>query len=343
MKKDAITKLGELMKAADVKFGELDFAESKKKITSYDLNVAAFGERKVFAPFSYFGGKRDIAPQVWEFFGARIKNYIEPFAGGMAILLARPNPSLVVEERFVETVNDKDALVINAWRAMKHANPRELAELVETINSQQHLDSFKKDVYENYYMLNRLIRSGTERYHPYLAAMWIAGMKNAIGAGFANTADTYSKVSPRIVISGWPFGSAERYFKYMKYRLKHVNLMCLNWHELVGSPTRTTLQGETATFIDPPYPRKERSPCYNEDDGSPSNAAAEWAIETIRKDKANKFRIAFCGYRRLYKKKFKAEGWTSISWKGKGYGVQGDGRGRVNAAEETVWFSPVSR
>ena len=41
------------------------------------------------APFPYFGGKLRVAAQVWERFGDA-PNYVEPFAGSLAVLLGRP-------------------------------------------------------------------------------------------------------------------------------------------------------------------------------------------------------------------------------------------------------------
>ena len=58
------------------------------------------------APFPYFGGKRTVADTVWSRFG-NVDNYVEPFFGSGAMLLARPHvPS-------VETVNDADHYICN--------------------------------------------------------------------------------------------------------------------------------------------------------------------------------------------------------------------------------------
>ena len=51
------------------------------------------------APFPYFGGKRTIAPDVWARLG-RPTQYIEPFCGSAAMLLAAPEPASL------EVVND---------------------------------------------------------------------------------------------------------------------------------------------------------------------------------------------------------------------------------------------
>ena len=67
------------------------------------------------APFpieTYFGGKSRIAPQVWDRLGD-VPRYVEPFAGSLAVLLARPQPFTGRE-----IVNDSDGLLVNTWRAM---------------------------------------------------------------------------------------------------------------------------------------------------------------------------------------------------------------------------------
>jgi DNA adenine methylase len=67
----------------------------------------------VRAPFPWFGGKSRAAHLVWPRFGD-VPNYVEPFAGSLAVMLARP------DEPRVETVNDKDAYLANFWRALQH-------------------------------------------------------------------------------------------------------------------------------------------------------------------------------------------------------------------------------
>ena len=45
--------------------------------------------KNLIAPFPYFGGKRSVAADVWARLGAP-KQYIEPFCGSAAVLLAAP-------------------------------------------------------------------------------------------------------------------------------------------------------------------------------------------------------------------------------------------------------------
>ena len=71
------------------------------------------------APFPWFGGKSRVAADVWARFGD-VPNYVEPFAGSLAVLLGRPH------DPQIETVNDLDGFIANFWRALQHA-PDEVA------------------------------------------------------------------------------------------------------------------------------------------------------------------------------------------------------------------------
>ena len=65
------------------------------------------------APFPWFGGKSRVARLVWDRFG-NVPNYVEPFAGSLAVLLGRESTPRV------ETVNDIDTWISNFWRALQH-------------------------------------------------------------------------------------------------------------------------------------------------------------------------------------------------------------------------------
>lgn len=72
------------------------------------------------APFPYFGGKRPAAKLIWQRLG-NVPHYVEPFAGSLAAMLARPHAP------GSEIVNDANGWVANAWRAIAKA-PDEVAE-----------------------------------------------------------------------------------------------------------------------------------------------------------------------------------------------------------------------
>ena len=75
---------------------------------------------KLKAPFPWFGGKSKVSELVWQRFGD-VSNYVEPFFGSGAVLLARPH------DPKIETVNDLDGFVANFWRSMSLA-PEAVAE-----------------------------------------------------------------------------------------------------------------------------------------------------------------------------------------------------------------------
>ena len=75
------------------------------------------------APFPYFGGKSRAAHLIWPRFGD-VNNYVEPFFGSGAILLARPHYNRHArafrgKSWRTETVNDADAYLANFWRAIQ--------------------------------------------------------------------------------------------------------------------------------------------------------------------------------------------------------------------------------
>lgn len=62
-------------------------------------------------PFAYYGGKTRIAPAIADLMPAH-RVYVEPFAGSMAVLLAKPPATH-------EVVNDLDGDVVNFWQQLR--------------------------------------------------------------------------------------------------------------------------------------------------------------------------------------------------------------------------------
>lgn len=62
-------------------------------------------------PFTYFGGKTTIGPRIAALLPPH-EHYVEPFAGSLAVLLAKP-PSPM------ETVNDLDQDLMHFWRTLR--------------------------------------------------------------------------------------------------------------------------------------------------------------------------------------------------------------------------------
>lgn len=68
-------------------------------------------------PFAYYGGKTTLAPKIAELL-PRHDHYVEPFAGSLAVLLAK-------EPTGWETVNDLDGDLVNFWKVLRD-QPEEL-------------------------------------------------------------------------------------------------------------------------------------------------------------------------------------------------------------------------
>lgn len=62
-------------------------------------------------PFTYFGGKLSIASQIADLL-PRHEHYLEPFAGSLAVLLAKRPSSM-------ETVSDLDGDIVHFWRTLR--------------------------------------------------------------------------------------------------------------------------------------------------------------------------------------------------------------------------------
>lgn len=68
-------------------------------------------------PFAYYGGKMALASEIAALLPAH-QHYVEPFAGSLAVLLAKPRSR-------AETVNDLDGALVTFWRVLRD-NPAEL-------------------------------------------------------------------------------------------------------------------------------------------------------------------------------------------------------------------------
>ncbi|TXH41261.1 MAG: hypothetical protein E6Q97_37825 [Desulfurellales bacterium] len=126
------------------------------------------------------------------------------------------------------------------------------------------------------------------------------------------------------------------YFQELSARLRSVRVCCGSWDRVIGESPTTKL-GTTGVFLDPPYAAESdrADHLYSQEDLSVAHAVREWAIANGDNPL---LRIALCGYDGEHAM---PESWECVAWKARGgYGSQSDGRGRVNAFRERIWFSP---
>jgi site-specific DNA-adenine methylase len=127
------------------------------------------------APFPWFGGKSRAAHLVWERFGA-VPNYVEPFAGSLAVLLRRPTPP------GVETANDLDGFVTNFWRAVQ-ADPEQVAHWADDAVHELNLHARHKWLVSRKEHVTRLL-DDPEYCDAKVAGWWAWGICQWIGGGW---------------------------------------------------------------------------------------------------------------------------------------------------------------
>jgi len=306
------------------------------------------------------GGKSRVGPLVWSRFG-KVKNYVEPFAGSLAVLLARPEPF-----GGSETVNDADGFIANFWRALA-ADPAAVAQYADwPVNE---CDQHARHVWlvGQRATLTARLEGDPEFFDAKIAGWWVWGICCWIGGGWCsghgpwqvddagqlvhlgNAGQGVRRKRVHLGDAGQGvhrtrvhLGDAGRgesgllaWMHKLAGRLRRVRVCCGDWSRVCG-PTPTVKHGLTAVLLDPPYSDDERCRnIYAVDSGTVAADVRAWAIEHGDDER---LRIALCGYDGDHEM---PDGWTTQGWKAHGgYGSQGDGRGRANAAREVIHFSP---
>ena len=304
--------------------------------------------RDLRAPFPWFGGKSRVAHLVWDRFG-NVPNYVEPFAGSLAVLLARPHSP------GIETVNDRDCFIANFWRALRH-DPEGVTEYADSpVNeADQHARHLwlirQTDFAER-------MKTESEFYDVKVAGWWVWGQCIWIGSGWCagleinagtgvhrklpHLGDAGKGVNRQLPHLGDAGTGVHRkllltYMLGLSERLRSVRVCCGDWSRVCG-PSPTVKLGTTGVFLDPPYADEDdrTEGLYSSDSLTVAHEVREWAIEHGNDPS---LRIALCGY----EGESMPGDWEEVAWKARGgYGSQGNGRGRENAGRERIWFSPA--
>lgn len=288
-------------------------------------------------PFPYFGSKRKVINDVWAKFGD-IENYIEPFAGSLAVLLGNPNVPKM------ETVNDLDCFIPNFWRAVQ-ADADKVAKFADypVLEADLHarhkwlispaVDEFKDK-----------INSDPKFYDAEIAGWWVWGMNASIGMTF--TKPYGLKTKPLLSMMGQgttsPNADIKEWFKVLQARLKKVRVCNGDWSRVVTPPVtyknkNLSKKGMVGVFLDPPYLSSKREEVLYRVETDVFNDVCKWAIENGNNPR---MRIAVCGLENNYKF---PDDWSIFNWSTTGgfssYS-KGEQRGKENAKKETIWFSP---
>ena len=131
------------------------------------------------APFPYFGGKSRVASQIW----AKLGNptvYVEPFAGSLACLLARPDGA---GQR--EIVCDLDGGISNFWRAVT-ADPDAVAAWADYPTFHADLTARHKWLRAWFAEHTAELSNDPHFYCAKAAGWWVWGISLWIGGGWCN-------------------------------------------------------------------------------------------------------------------------------------------------------------
>jgi site-specific DNA-adenine methylase len=312
------------------------------------------------APFPWFGGKSRVAHIVWDRFGD-VPNYVEPFAGSLAVLLKRPHVPAI------ETVNDRDCYIANFWRALQ-SDPEAVSfhadqPVNEADQHARHLWLIQQTDW------SERMKTDPDYYDPKIAGWWVWGQSIWIGSGWCSgilhrkrpqlgsrtgvhrnlphlgdSGKGVHRQRPHLGDSGTGVhrnsnvddSSVLDYMRGLSSRLRRVRVCCGDWSRVCG-PSPTVKLGTTGVFLDPPYAAEadRQESLYSTDDLSVAHDVRDWAVENGNNPD---LRIALCGYEGEHDM---PNNWECVSWKAPGgYGSQGEGRGRDNSARERIWFSP---
>ena len=317
------------------------------------------------APFPWFGGKSKVAPLIWDRFGD-VRNYVEPFAGSLAVLLGRPS------EPKIETVNDLDFWIANFWRALQ-ADPEVVAKHADwPVN--------EADLHARHLWLVRQtefrekMKTDPDYFDVKIAGWWVWGISQWIGSGWCaerpiplkrvrigktagvNGISYVSGISAgqgvhRSVNQKRPqlgghggfhgvhasaLGGLYEWMFQLSCRLRRVRVCCGDWKRILG-PAATTCIGITGVLLDPPYAVEDRSDVYGEDSRDVACAVRQWAV--ANGDNPD-LRIALCGYDTEH---VMPASWTELAWKANGGFANQKSertRGQENSNRERIWFSP---
>lgn len=294
---------------------------------------------------------------VWEALGDP-GGYVEPFAGSAAVLLARPG-----NNRRVETLNDADGWLVNAWRSIQ-LSPSEVA--VHSDGPVTEIDYHARLAWLQERRTRELVSwlEGDPEHHDAKAAGWwlyvlACGIGDPFGSGPWHVVDGHlrnvpggrgvnrelphlgdagqgvNRELPHLGDAGKGISRASDMFAYMESlagRLRRVRITCGDWQRVVTPSVARATAGNSVTgiFLDPPY--ATGSGLYAESSADVDNDVREWCMTA-----PPKYRIVLCGYGDDHDMLLDA-GWRKQAGKaGRGAGYSAD---PLAGRRERMWMSP---
>lgn len=288
-------------------------------------------------PITYFGSKRRVVIPTWLRLGCNVPNYLEVFAGSGAIFFGRTPNFANMPRR--EVLSDEYSALVNVYRTLQYGEPGEIARICKAPYFETDIVAWNHDLIRNRFILRSNLQADPKFFEPELGARWIWQNRGWIGGGACDPRTNVRRKMIKARIASWKLGSPELLFEYLQHRLKDTQIFNHSYARAISSATQTTSFKITAIFMDPPYPKNFCSRTYAYQQDTVAYEAFERALVLGRDPK---FRIAYCGYGRIFGAIFAKEGWEQMPCINSiGYSNQAaNGRGRDNRKDEYIWFSP---
>ncbi len=245
-------------------------------------------------PFPWFGGKSRAADLIWERFG-NVASYIEPFAGSLAVLLARPYITGLMGH---ETINDLDANVSNFWRSIKN-DPDNVVEFADWPINETDLRARHKWLIDQLPAHRLRMEQDPDYFDCKIAGWWVWGVSLWIGQGWCtNTSNSMPSIS--IVRGGGTSvsginkrsikeGDLKLWINKLSARIRYVRICCGDYTRVIS---KSIVNDNTVSgiLLDPPY--TEGNMKYAASTFNVAKDAAAWARENGNNPL---IRIALCG------------------------------------------------
>lgn len=301
-----------------------------------------WGDSQLIPPFTYVGGKRDAAAMVWKHLGWDIPNYIEPFSGGLSVLLARPIYDLreLEAKHRRELANDTNLFLINFWRAVQQKNIEELVRRMEFPPHEKELLARRMRMME---LLPKLAENieDVDYYDAEIAAYWLYVQRQWIAGGADDPNLNPALKMIQAKECDFMGNSIAEHLRFIQARTRNVRFFAGDWTRPLRSATQTINIGTTGVFMDPPYFDTTKIYKGRLDAGDPANQvpleSRDWALEF---GQYPEFRIVYCGYSHHHQGFFPEgkNGWFKHQWQIKnGRSLPGDDK---LVEIDTMWFSP---
>ena len=266
----------------------------------------------------FTGGTRLIdSARIWERFGDA-SNYVEPFAGGLGVLTARPHDHDWWNR--IESINDPEGFVSNFWRAWIKAPEEVAVAAVEPIPLRDDWTDFRQSMMANPWVFDT-----------HVAGLWLVAVQEHAGAPVTGDEDACEAAYA------------------IANRTRNVRVACGAWSRLLNQVAEPRAGQRSAVYLDPPplgvngwvlyadQKRKER-------DFNPIQLQAfNWAIANGADPR---YRIVLSMAITEHESRLlDADGWTPISSESESPDAwQCDDEFEVHTKRrEMVWCSPTTR